>query len=186
MFLQFKLIIRNILRFSRTIFHAREVGRSLRLTVVKKRKKNGPRWNETFSFAGAREPGRKGRRERAGPGLGEGRDGRWTGALEGAVAVEGRLHSRIGTGREPRPESVTRKNGQGKWFFSPQIFHRKISIPFCFLILITLWLSFGSICIMKSFINERVKVVCRWHTSWQFITIRFNLYVPLIVLNSSP
>lgn len=73
-----------------------------------------PVLNEFNAFAGAREPGRKGRRERAGPRLGEGRDGRWTGALEGIVAVAGWLHPRIGTGREPRPESVTRENGQGE------------------------------------------------------------------------
>lgn len=96
-------------------FH-RSVGERGSGWVVKKWARlasNPPVLNE-FSFAGAREPGRKGRRERAGPRLGEGRDGRWTGALEGIVAVAGRLHPRIGTGREPRPESVTRENGQGK------------------------------------------------------------------------
>lgn len=96
-------------------FH-RSVGERGSGWVVKKWARlasNPPVLNE-FSFAGAREPGRKGRRERAGPRLGEGRDGRWTGALEGIVAVAGRLHPRIGTGREPRPESVTRENGQGE------------------------------------------------------------------------
>lgn len=90
---------------------------------------NPPVLNE-FSFAGAREPGRKGRRERAGPRLGEGRDGRWTGALEGIVAVAGRLHPRIGTGREPRPESVTRENGQGEanFFFFLNISSKNFNI----------------------------------------------------------
>lgn len=104
------------------------LGRRARWVVKKwaRLASNPPVLNE-FSFAGAREPGRKGRRERAGPRLGEGRDGRWTGALEGIVAVAGRLHPRIGTGREPRPESVTRENGQGEanFFFFFKYFIEK-------------------------------------------------------------
>lgn len=67
-----------------------------------------------FLSAGAREPRGKGRRERPGPGLGEGRDGRRTGTLAGVAATASRIDARPGPGCESQLESYADENGQGK------------------------------------------------------------------------
>lgn len=106
-------------------------------------------------LAGAREPDRKGRRERPGPRLGEGRDGRRTGALASPVATASWLDPRISAGHEPQSESVAGKNGQGDVsFIVTRLYTRNNRSSFRFS---TLDSRSESVAISIEFFNARTK-----------------------------